>query len=59
MRSQSRQQILDLNATVNHQAARFVTQIQLGVVLHVLDEVQLILREDIVALHGRARLTGY
>jgi hypothetical protein len=59
MRGQASQQILDLHAAIDHQAAGFVAQVQRGVVLHFLNELQFIRREEIVALHGQARLTGY
>lgn len=58
MGCKARQQIVDLNAAVHRQAARIVTYVEPGVVLHALDEIQFSLREDGVGLHDELERTS-
>jgi hypothetical protein len=52
MRGQAREQVTDLRSTINEQTRRRIPHIQLRVVLHGLDKIQLILGQERVALHG-------
>ncbi|VVO38750.1 hypothetical protein PS834_05607 [Pseudomonas fluorescens] len=49
---QTCQQVTDLRTTINQQTRRCIPHVQLRVVLHCLDEIQLVLGEEGVALHG-------
>ena len=49
---QARQQIADLRAPIDQQARRRITHVELRVMLHGLDEIQLILGEEGIVLHG-------
>lgn len=60
MSGQSCEQILNLDAAIDQQAARTVTYVELGIAVHALDEIQLSLGEKRIRLHGRRLgLTGY
>jgi hypothetical protein len=59
MRGEAREQVTDLRATVDEQARRRIPHIELRVMLHGLDEVQLILGQERVALHGRLERYSY
>jgi hypothetical protein len=59
MSRQAREQITDLRSTVNEQARRRIPHIELRVVLHGLDEVQFILRQECVTLHGLLESISY
>ncbi len=50
--SQTCQQVTDLRTTINQQTRRCIPHVKLRVVLHGLDEIQLVLGEEGVALHG-------
>ena len=51
MGRQAREQVADLRSAIDRQARRHIPHIQLRVVVHVLDEVQFVLRQKRVALH--------
>jgi hypothetical protein len=59
MRCQAREQVTDLRTAVDEQARRRIPHIELRVVLHGLDEIQLILSEERVAMHGRLERNSY
>jgi len=48
---QPSEQIAKLRSAVDGQARRCIPQVELGVVLHVLNEIQLVLSQKRVALH--------
>ncbi|MNP01906.1 hypothetical protein D3C76_937340 [compost metagenome] len=59
MRGQAREQVTDLRPTIDEQARRRIPHIQLRVVLHGLDKIQLILGQERVALHGGLEKFSY
>ncbi|MNC10780.1 hypothetical protein D3C75_584480 [compost metagenome] len=59
MGRQAGEQVTDLRPTVDEQARRRVPHIELRVVLHGLDEIQLILGQERVALHGQLERCSY
>jgi hypothetical protein len=59
MSSQACEQVTNLRATVDEQTRRRIPHIELRVVLHVLDKIQLILRQECVALHGLLERNNY
>ncbi|MNI99389.1 hypothetical protein D3C73_1584600 [compost metagenome] len=59
MRCQASQQVANLGAPIHQQARRRIPHVELRVVLHHLDEIEFILSQKGIAVHGLLERYNY